>query len=131
MSYAYNRSYLPPIPTLDIVLRHPDGGHLGPLPALIDTGADAIVIPSSTLDSLGVEPYAEGFMRSQWGERRPVDIYLVDIQIGDGVLLGIDVVGDDVGSEIILGRNALNKLIVLLDGPSGQTDILDRRPHTG
>ena len=27
------------------------------------------------------------------------------------------------GTEIVLGRNVLNKLRVLLDGPAGQTDI--------
>jgi hypothetical protein len=30
--------------------------------------------------------------------------------------------------EIVLGRNALNQLILLLDGPNQQMDILDRRP---
>ncbi|MBI5650440.1 MAG: hypothetical protein HZC40_08355 [Chloroflexi bacterium] len=48
---------------------------------------------------------------------------------------GIEVVGvedesaeDDQAQEIILGRNVLNRLILLLDGPNEQTEILERRP---
>jgi hypothetical protein len=44
-------------------------------------------------------------------------LYLVDIQIGNMTLPGLEVVGDEVSNEIILGRNVLNRLRVLLDGP--------------
>jgi len=64
-----------------------------------------------------------------------VTLYLVDIHLDNGVLLGVEVVGideDDIETEddreIVLGRNVLNQLILLLDGRSQQTDILDRRP---
>ena len=33
-------------------------------------------------------------------------------------LPGVYVVGDELGSQTVLGRNALNKLVVTLDGPS-------------
>jgi len=39
------------------------------------------------------------------------------------------VVGDEQGQEILLGRNVLNKLIVLLDGPGRQADVLVHRPE--
>jgi len=33
------------------------------------------------------------------------------------------VVGDEQGNEIVLGRNVLNKLRLLLNGPVGQSDV--------
>jgi hypothetical protein len=62
-------------------------------------------------------------LRSQWGERRAVFLYLVDLQIGELTLPGIYVVGDELGEEIVLGRNVLNQLRLLLDGPAGLTQL--------
>lgn len=39
-----------------------------------------------------------------------------------------DVVADSRSHEVLLGRNVLNLLILLLDGPHGLTHILSRRP---
>ena len=63
-------------------------------------------------------------LRSQWGERRPVDVYIVEIGIGDNLRLPwVEAVADDIGSELVLGRSALNKLRVLLDGPRATVEI--------
>jgi hypothetical protein len=43
-------------------------------------------------------------------------------------LPAIEVVADDISDQVLLGRNALNKLILLMDGPRQQTDVLKRRP---
>jgi hypothetical protein len=37
----------------------------------------------------------------------------------------IQVVGDEVGDEIILGRNVLNRLRLLLDGPAAMLEVLE------
>ena len=63
-------------------------------------------------------------MRSQWGERRVVYLYLVDLQIDATTFPGIYVVGDELGQESVLGRNVLNRLRLLLDGPAALTQIL-------
>jgi hypothetical protein len=63
------------------------------------------------------------FIRSQWRERYSVMLYLVDIQIGNLTLPGIEVVGDELSDEIVLGRNVLNRLRVLLDGPGETVEI--------
>ena len=59
----------------------------------------------------------------------------VDLHPENGVLPGVEVIGideDDIEAEedreIVLGRNVLNQLILLLDGPNEQTDVLERRP---
>ncbi len=64
-------------------------------------------------------------MRSQWGERRRVYLYLVDLQLETLTLPGIYVVGDDQGDEVVLGRDVLNRLRVLLDGPRRVSQVLE------
>lgn len=123
MNAPYDQSYVPPVPVIEIALRLPEGDQIGPLPAVIDTGADVTVVPISTLAQLPIRPFQSGFLRSQWGERRSIDLYLLDIQIGGLTLPGVDVVGDELGHELILERNVLNKLIVLLDGPALTTTL--------
>ena len=64
-------------------------------------------------------------VRSQWGERRSVFLYVVDLKIGKLTLPGVYVVGDELGDETVLGRNALNELRLLLDGPEALMTLLD------
>jgi predicted aspartyl protease len=93
--------------------------------AVIDTGADATIVPVSFLRQVAARRFFEATMRSQWGERRRVYLYLVDIQLETLTLPGIYVVGDDQGNEVILGRDVLNRLRVLLDGPRRVSQVLD------
>ena len=68
-------------------------------------------------------------MRSHWGEWRFVKIGVIDMAL-DGILLpAVEVVADEKSDIILLGRNVLNRLILLLDGPGRQMDILTRRPR--
>lgn len=55
--------------------------------------------------------------------------YMVDIQIGQATLSALEVVGDPYSTEVLIGRNVLNKLLLLLDGPRQVVDILSRRPR--
>lgn len=62
-------------------------------------------------------------------EPRPVTLYQVDLHIADHKLVGIEVIGVDTdASEIILGRDVANRLILLLDGPQLRLDLPNRRP---
>ena len=85
--------------------------------AIMDTGADATIVPTQLLRPIGARRVFETGLRSQWGERRSVFLYLVDLEIDGLTLPAVYVVGDEIGSEVVLGRNALNKLVVTLDGP--------------
>ena len=68
----------------------------------------------------------EARIRSHWGEWRYVQTFTVDIGVSTLRLPAIEVVGDEEGDEIILGRNLLNKLRLLLDGHAEQVALLDR-----
>ncbi len=129
-SYSHGSDHYPPIPVLEIRLGVPDVETLsGVVAALIDTGADITLAPQALLEEISAPELDEVRLRSHWGEYTTVITYLVDIALDTGVLPGVEVVGDMYGSTVLLGRNVLNKLLLLIDGPRQITDILTRRPY--
>lgn len=123
--FPYDTSYSPAIPVCETTLIVTSSGLRLTLSAIIDTGADATIIPVSQLRKIGARRAHEARLRSQWGEPRRVYLYVVDMKIGDFDLPGIYVVGDDRGNECVLGRNVINRLKMLLDGPLGNTLLLN------
>ena len=121
----YDVSYDPPAPACDVVLVSPMTERRVTLTAIVDTGADGTIVPVCHLQKIGARRAFEAGLRSQWGERRTVFLYLVDLQIADSMLPGVYVVGDDLGDEVILGRDVLNRLRLLLDGPAAMVNLLD------
>ena len=127
MTEPYNRLAQPPAPILSIRLRALSSDQsTDPLPALIDTGADATLIPIDTLLAIGAEETSPGWLRSFSGERVPVALYFVDVLIGELVLPGIRVAGSARLTEVLLGRDVLNKLVLVLDGPQAETSLLSQ-----
>jgi hypothetical protein len=64
-------------------------------------------------------------MRSHWGEHRSVSIYSVALEVDGHRFSAMWVVGDELGNEVVLGRNVLNRLRLLLDGPAAMTEVLE------
>ena len=129
MSSPYSASFMPPIPTLMVTLRFVSGdAFTPPNSALVDTGADATLVPAMLLDPLQTGEMYLARLRSHWGEWRSVKVFLVDLEIEGRVYPAVEVIADETGSAILLGRNFLNRLILLLDGPHQQSDILPHRP---
>lgn len=129
MPHPYNTTYTQPFPTLPLVIKSKAGTATKSLPALVDTGADGTLVPIAHLQKIGADRADLARLRSHWGEWRSVVTYLVDLEVAGELLPAIEVVGDDQGSHILLGRNLTNKLILLLDGPRQQSDVLTRRPR--
>ncbi len=126
----YSDDYNPPFPILEIALSLPRAMEtLGPFPAVVDSGADASLVPKNLLAQLGAESCAQASLRGPWGKRRLIYTFLIDIWIGDHVIPNIEVVGDNLSQDIILGRTLLNKMIILLDGPETTLYVLTRRPR--
>ncbi|MBI3913064.1 MAG: hypothetical protein HY327_02540 [Chloroflexi bacterium] len=125
MKTAYGQNYVPPAPVLDIHLAEPDKAlQVGPLTALIDTGSDGTFVPTAIIEKLDVPIVYATSVRSHLGDNlRRVSVYKVDILFETIRLPSIEVIGDDWGDEIIIGRNALNKLRLLLDGPKQTTEL--------
>jgi len=117
MSHTYDQNYIPPFPTLPIVLHNPKTGKsVSCRLAHLDTGADSTVVPHALLEEIGSKEIDVNYIRSPWGERRAVGIHTIDIEVDGEYLSAIEVVCNKVGDEILLGRNILNRLIILLDG---------------
>ena len=126
MKRSYNAEYYPPAPFLQVRFGVADTGlYSDDVQGMVDTRADATIVPLQYLDQ--VEAAVEGFgtISSHWGESTPVNLYAVDVIIERVTLPGILVVGDEVGNEVILGRDVLNRLRLLLDGLKLQTSQPD------
>jgi predicted aspartyl protease len=125
MKFSYDIDYFPPAPSVEIRLGVPDESFtVGPLRALVDTGADVSIVPLHYIEPLSVQVDNRKYLRSQWGEHRQVDTYLLDVGIGDMRLPVVEIIADEQGGEVILGRNVLNKLVMTLNGPEQMLEIL-------
>ena len=126
MSEPYTRGVQPPGPTLSIRLQAVATNQSTALiSALVDTGSDATILPLHYLLEIVAEETAPGRLRSFSGERVPVALYFVDVRLGELLLPGVRVAGSLQLQEALLGRDVLNKLVVLLDGPRAETSVLD------
>ncbi len=117
---AYNRSdFDPPAPFALVELRNPASGATLPgVPMLIDTGADVTLVPQGALDQLSILPALEtlyelagfaGGTRTLAAVRLELIFYRKTFR---GQFLPVDQPWG------ILGRNVLNALVLLLNGPS-------------
>ncbi|MCL4836059.1 MAG: hypothetical protein KJZ86_26705 [Caldilineaceae bacterium] len=71
MRFPYDSNYFPPAPFVDIHLGPPEQSFLvGPLPAFVDSGADATIVPIRYVRLLQTQADDRKFLRSQWGEGR-------------------------------------------------------------
>jgi len=126
MIFPYSRVYTPPAPTVEVTFEvFGEGKSTGLLSAFVDSGADATIVPYRYLQPLVLQVDNRKYLRSQWGERRVVDIYLLDVVIRDIRIPIVEVVSDRSGDELILGRNVLNYLRVVLNGLKQVTEIYE------
>lgn len=91
--------------------------------ALLDTGADATVIPLSFLQQINARRLDRAFARNMDGSRYEIVLYSVKIIIGPYYLYGVEAIANDKTSEIVLGRDALNQLVVTFNGLAEMTEI--------
>src|SRR3954452_16519308 len=116
---AYDdRLFAPPAPVARVVVRHPDRGEsVGDVPMLIDSGADATLLPRSAATSLGLDGT---------GERYQLVGFDGTVSESEAVLAGLVFLRRNfrgryllTGAEVgVIGRDILNHLRLLLDGPA-------------
>lgn len=119
-SFLYDTGYNPSAPVLTMRL---SARRELELTALIDSGADATMIPINFLHQIGAEYVRTQRMRGITEASRRVNLYSVVLQISIHRLPSIRVVGSAAGTEVILGRDVLNHLIITLNGLAGVTEI--------
>jgi hypothetical protein len=109
---------------VEIRLALPDESFtVGPLKAFVDTGADASIVPLRYLGPLDPKIGDSKFLRSPRGDQMAVFTYVLDVGVAGLRLPSIQVVADPVGDEVIVGRDVLNRLRIVLDGPKGTLEV--------
>ena len=113
----------PPAPVAFVVLRNPATGVVLPdVPMLIDTGADATLLPASAVKKIGVEIEADSDFEVQVfdGETKRLQLAKLELFFLDKKFAGEYLLIDrPIG---ILGKNVLNNLRLVFDGMRGKWD---------
>lgn len=124
MKFPYDSNYQPPFPAVQVALYNREEElRTSAVSALLDSGADASLVPIVFLRDIVAPALMDTRIRSHWGEWRAAQLFVVDVEIENIKLPGIFVVGDEQGDEIVLGRDVLNKLRIFLDGPARIVEI--------
>ncbi|MBI3948367.1 MAG: hypothetical protein HY321_20800 [Armatimonadetes bacterium] len=116
---AYDaRHFQPPAPAARVVLRNPDtGASCTDVLMLLDTGADVSLVPRTALDSLGITPTSQRFYEPVGftGDPTLSPVVLLEMRFCEKTFRGQFLPVDQPWG--ILGRNVLNAVSLLLDGP--------------
>lgn len=121
----YDTAYIPSMPVAEIEIGR---GYKAPslrLTALIDSGADATIIPLHYLREIGARQGQAGWLRGTALHRTQIHLYVVSLRLGDFHRPVMRVVGSTEYEEAILGRDVLNQLIVTLNGLASVVEISD------
>ena len=118
----YNAAHFdPPAPLAQVTLRDvPTGATVTDVLLLIDTGADITLLPRTAIERLGVVPLADQqyALRSFNGSISLAPVVVVDMLFLRRAFRGRYLVVET--ERGILGRDILNHVTVLLDGPQQQ-----------
>lgn len=125
-TYAYNVLYEPPAPVVEIGVRglDPDSREVR-ISALIDSGADATMLPIQVLRAVGARYVETRYIRGVTGIRQSAETFVAVVRIGPHVVPTAEAVALGRGESAILGRDVLNRLIVTLDGPAQAVEIVE------
>ena len=118
---AYDATHFdPPAPVAQVLLRNPDGGAaVGDVPLLVDSGADVTLLPRAAVERLGIAAAGGQYELVGFdGSRSLAPSAVVELVLLRWTFRGQYLLIDD--ERCVLGRNVLNHLAVLLDGPRGQ-----------
>ncbi len=115
-TYDYDLNYLPAMPMVAIQIGKPDSDATVTLAALVDSGADATMIPIKYLQEIHAIKRQYVFIRTIAGQRTGANLYTISLQFAHYKRTRIEVVGNRDSDEVIVGRDILNHLVVTLDG---------------
>jgi len=117
-TYEYDADYNPAMPMVELLVGRALAAADLALAAIVDSGADATIIPMTYLRQIRARKGGQAWMRGTVGERVQVDLFQISLTLGDYRQGRIEVVGGADQDEVILGRDVLNHLEVTLNGPA-------------
>src|SRR5215472_324201 len=117
MPFYESDSFEPPAPVARAFVRGPNSHVYRDLPLLIDTGADASVIPRFVAEAVGADIRSSDItLRFYDGTEMRSEVAEMEVEFLRYRFRGPFLVGD--ATYGILGRNTLNLLVLTHDGPS-------------
>ena len=129
ISYAYNTQRYPPAPFVLLTLRHPvTGDVLSGVPAQIDSAADRTVLPLSIAEAMNLHRVGNMLIGGVGGTVAAMPTYAVLLSVHTLPERLIEVIAHAEESWMLLGRDVLNDLRIVLDGPRMVLEITEPNP---
>jgi aspartyl protease len=120
---AFDRSFIPPAPVADVLIAHPVSNATSrPLRGKLDTGADLTVIPETLVAVLALVGRAHVWARGYDGTYSQRPVYYVRLTLEGHDLPAVRCIAAD-RTNVLLGRNVLNRFIITLDGKNLRFDL--------
>lgn len=121
--HDYDNTYHPAMPAVEFAIGPALGELSLDLVGLVDSGADATIIPINYLQAIKARRTRKAWMRGTTGDRTLVDLYVIAVGVGDLKQGYHEVIGSALDDEILIGRDILNHLLVVLNGPAQSVQI--------
>ncbi|MGH7819376.1 MAG: retroviral-like aspartic protease family protein [Candidatus Binatia bacterium] len=112
--FAYDQSREPPAPVLPILFAAPGGEESVLVSSLVDTGADCTLVPVEIARRLRLPLVDRLIVEGLGGAARRAPVHAALVRFGGTRCLARVIAFD---SEAIIGRDLLNRVPLLLDGP--------------
>lgn len=124
VSFDYDSAFSPPAPIIEVGFSHA----LANTPALtiwalVDSGADVTILPLSLLKQSGASYVEQRSLRGVVGKAVIVHRYLAAVHIAGIIIRQVRIAGHADLKEAMIGRDILNQLTILLDGPAELLEI--------
>lgn len=133
MKRALSRAFDPPAPMVPVQVRAPRGIDSASLEGKLDTGADLCAVPDHLVLDLDLPPLrtvrAAGFLTGV----QEVIVYGIGLSLGRIDFPHVEAIVTR-RPYVIVGRNVLRRLVLRMDGPKEQLDLVlprSRKAPTG
>jgi predicted aspartyl protease len=118
--FAYDESRDPPAPVLPLLVAAPGSDEAVAVSSLVDTGADCTLVPVEIASRLRLPLVDRVPVEGLGGAVRRAPVHAALVRIA-GLRVIVRLVAFD--TEAVIGRDLLNRLNLVLDGPGRRLSI--------